>query len=328
MHDKVLDHYYLELKDGSIAVVVGNEHTIHSIIGYIKYRVTDKRTLWTRNKVYYERLVKTYNPDIVREHTAWRIFVPHYDTLVPCIPVSVIHRVYNPLDRSIELLHRVNDELEKITAYAISDILDNTSVLAGVTGSLLPRIHNPVYSDLDLVIYGYRESISVIEYIDSNKDLFRPLDGERFRQWCSNASLNTGLNPREASRFYRNWRRGNYNGREFSVIYNRGSQRDLFALPSFITIGRGSFKLELEGGIYALDYPSISRITKYKIVESSLLPPYDLVEVVSFEALFIPGLFEGGSFEASGIVQCSDALGYCRLLLGIHEYRGFLKYTS
>lgn len=323
-----LDHYYVELKDGSLGVVVGNWHTRYCIIGYLKYSTIDNETLWCRRHICYERLVKTYTPVNVRRHTSYFIYIPFFDNTIPCIPTSLVIKAYDPIERACELLSSIKDNLERTALGFIENILVNTGILPGITGSLLPRIHNVIYSDIDFIVYGYINSRETMEYIQSNPYIFKPLSGERFKEWCINIANYTGLPPSDVAKFYRNWRRGIFEGREYSLIYNDGIYRDIMLLPSYRTIGICKLIAELEGGIYALNYPSRSRVIKYRVLESNCRFPYELIEVLSYEALYIPGLYEGGLFELNGVLQCSDRAGSCRIMIGGIEHPGYMKYRS
>jgi len=324
--NNVIDHYYLELRNNCLAVAVGNFHSSFFIIGYIKYCPSPDSRIWRRGGTNYERLVKTYSPSAVRESTEWRVYIPFFDSDIPVIPAAMVSRVYDPLVRSLELQSRIKDPLEEKALEFIHEVQLNTNTTPGVTGSMLPGIHNVEASDLDFVVYGAKNSLGVVEFISENKDLFEEFGNSRLARWSRDVALNTGLTPREVVRFYRNWRRGVFKGREYSVVYNKGVWRDVLNLPYYRTLGRTRMIAEVEGGLEALNYPASSKITSYRIIEARELPVYDIEEVLSFEALFIPGLFEGGVFEVNGLLQCSPVLETCRVVLGVREAETNMKY--
>lgn len=323
---KPLDHYYAELRDKSLAVVSGNWHTNFCLVGYVKYKPSNRPSQWSKNGIFYERLVKVYSAQAVREHTAWSLYVPFFDTDVPCIPVREIAALLDPVARSIELLSVVKDDLEKIALEMLLDISSSTGVIPGVTGSILPGIHNPLLSDVDLVVYGSAESRRVVEYLEENKGTYEPFSEERLKTWAQNIALSTGLTMREAMMFYRNWRRGVYRGREYSVVFNDGVYRDVLLLPGFKSIGLVEVIAEISGDLSALNYPSRARVLSYRVVKSPVKVPYDLTEVISYEALYTTGLYEGGFFEIRGLLQCSEYLNTCRVLVGVREYESTMRY--
>ncbi|MEM1803403.1 MAG: hypothetical protein QXR80_02755, partial [Desulfurococcaceae archaeon] len=107
---------------------------------------------------------------------------------------------------------------------------------------------------------------------------------------------------------------------------NDGTYKDVFLMPSYITRGIVRAVLEVHGDLRALNYPSIGMVTNYRIVESRCKVDYDISYLMSYEALYVPGLHEGGVFEVSGLLQCSGVEETCRILVGSHEYRGFMKW--
>lgn len=322
----ILDHFYLETRSGSLCVVVGNWHIDFCILGYVKYSITNKPTLWANRQVFYDRLVKKYDPGVIRGFTEWSVKIPFFDQSIPCIPIGEVAKIYNPLERSRVLLSRVRDSLEAHALSILLDIYVNTNTLPGVTGSLLPGIHNVRYSDIDLVVYGVRDSLDVVEYVENNKVTYSPFNDIKLKSWSESIAANTSLAPRDVSRFYRNWRRGIFENREYSIIYNDGIYRNAMSLPSFRTMGVVKIVADVYGGVDALNYPSRGDILVYRVIEYSSEIPYEIKEVLSYEALYIPGLYEGGIFEINGLIQCSAFLESCRVLLGAVEYKGYMRY--
>ncbi|MEM1628222.1 MAG: nucleotidyltransferase domain-containing protein [Desulfurococcaceae archaeon] len=328
---QVLDHFYLKLRNRCFATVVGNMHTSSNILGYIKYCPSRLNTTWCDQNTCYERIVKTYNADSVHASTSHKIYVHFFDALVPCISMIDVDKVHNPLERARSLFNKVNDNLEKTALYLISEIWRDTGhgENIGITGSLLIGIHNPDISDIDVVVYGTRQSMDIVEYIRENKEIYKPFNGARLEKWIEANSKATGLSKQQVLRFYRNWRRGIYMNREYSIIYNNGVYEDMALKPPFKTLGSICIEVELDKSVDGLNYPSMGKVLSYRIVgQSSVDIPYDIVEVLSFEALYIPGLYEGGIFIVEGLLQCSDQLGACRVLIGGREYPGRLYYIE
>jgi len=280
-------------KNNCLAVVVGNHHSQFFIVGYIKYCSTTHEKIWRRGGDNYERLVKTYTPRVVREYTEWKTYIPFYDSEVPVIPADTISKIYDPVMRTLELHSRIQDTLEEIALEFTHEVESNTSVLPGITGSLLPGIHNPSISDLDFIVYGAKNSLDVIEFISENRDVFQEFKSERLAKWSRDVAIITGLSPREVVKFYRNWRRGVFRGKEYSVIYNNGVRGEIFTLPAYKTLGRVKLVVEIRGGLEALNYPSLSEVLSYKLLEAGIINPFDIGEILSFEASIFPGYLRG-----------------------------------
>ena len=322
---ELLDHFYLLIDNGCLAVVVGNMHSSSYIIGYIKYCRVEETTQWCRGFECYERIVKNYDVDEVHGSTHWKTYVPCYDQVIPVIPISRIIHVYDPRDRVVELLNRVNDRLEYLALNMVLEIVHGTNARGlGITGSLLPRIHSVEYSDIDFIVYGWRDSINVIEFIDENPSIFKGFEGNRFREWVSRVAKATGLSMNDIRYYYRRWRRGLFRGREYSLIYNDGLPRILDNCIPWITLGSIEFKASIDGRIDALNYPSIGCIHEWEFIRG-VQPRSDIEYLLSFEALYTPLFYEGGRCIARGLLQYSPIDDRYRVVVGIRETINYVK---
>lgn len=323
---RVLDHYYLELYDNSLAVVTGNCHYNTSIVGYVKYRLSSTEKLWRGIFGFYNRVVKQYTIPQVYGSTCWRTYAIAYGAEVPVIPVSMVKRIYDPIEKVKQIISVVRDELEIVSLEAISEIMYSTNAYnkVGLTGSLLVGIHNPRVSDIDIVVYGLKESRDVVEFINENPSIFKDMRNDGFRAWCLRVSELTGLTPTEASLFYRRWRRGVFRGREYSISYNDGIYRSMENSEKWINIGFIEGLVLFEGRLEALNYPSIGFIESFEY-RGGVKPCSDPIYVLSFEALYTPVFYEGGKCMVRGLLQVNDE-GVCRILVGIRETRSYIKW--
>jgi len=320
----ILDHYMLELADGCLAVVVGNTHASCYAVGYVKYCPASDTTIWCGRGVCYERVVKYYELREVYGYTPWRALVPCYGSTLPVIPYSAVKRVYDPLERAGELLSQVSDPLEKTALDMVEEILRGTSTLPGITGSLLPRIHSVEYSDVDLAVYGLRESAGVVEFIAENKSVFREFTGDKLREWCRRVAAATGLSVGDVEKLYRNWRRGLYGNREYSVVYNDKRASSVETEPAWQPLGVVEARVEFLGGLSGLNYPSASRVGSYRVL-GGVNPGGDPEYVLSFEALYTPLLYEGGWGVVRGLLQKSLIGEKYRILVGVREDVTWIK---
>jgi len=320
----VLDHYYFKTVNGDIGVVTGNIHSDHYVVGYIKYRRTSNSTQWCDQYYCYDRVVKHYRINEVYSGSTEYVYIPYYGSQVPVMPRSTIHEVFNPVERSLEIISKPRDELELQALNMIMDTLNGTNTLPGITGSILPGIHNVKYSDIDLVVYGLKNSVDVIEFISENKDLFKPFEGERLRNWCLNTSMNTGLEPFETCRFYRVWRRGLYNGREYSLIYNNGLHVNAYNTDLWLSVGDVELNIVFHECLDSLNYPAKGCIERSTYVRGCN-PTGDIDHVLSFEALYTPLFYEGGRGFVRGLLQYNPRTGLYRVLVGVRETISYVK---
>lgn len=320
-----LDHYYLYLKNNCYAVVVGNSHSNSFIMGYVKYCSTNRETIWCSKHYCYERFVKYYNQREIYNYTPWKLLIPCYGSKVPIIPVSIVERIHDPRLKTRELLEKPCDELEEKALDILIELGSNTRLDSiGLTGTLLVGIHSVKYSDIDLVVYGSKESIDVIEYINENPLVFQNISGDRFKEWCIRVARVSGTDPGVVAKLYRKWRRGLFREREYSVIYNDNVFKYIDNSEIWISIGVSEGFLEIESSTSALNYPTHGSIVKYRHV-NGLKPRNDPEYILSFEAIYTPLFYEGGECFARGILQYNPLRDTYRLLIGVHEEKTFIK---
>jgi len=327
--DTVLDHYYVGTIDNCYGVIVGNDHTPYYFIGYLKYCPSPGETYWRSGGLSYERLVKTYDPFQVHEHAVLKEYIPFYDAQVPVIPVSMIRKIYDPVERARQLLSKPVDALEAKASSLIQALHDCTGLTTGigVTGSILPGIHNPAVSDIDIVIYGWRESLKIIECV-KELDLFQPFTEGLMEDWSSRISKTSGLPVGMVKHLYRKYRRGLFNGTPYSIMFNPRQGENVLLKPHFKSLGEITLSGIIKGGLDALSYPSRGGLESYTVLYSTVEPLYDVTEITSFESLYTSILFEGGDVLVKGLLQCSDRLESCRVLVGGVEGKGFVKPVS
>lgn len=163
------DHDHIEDLDGRIYIVIGNTHPPGKVIAYLKYVPTSSKTFWCRGTTCFERVIKKYGVNNVLGSVKGRqqeMYDPTLGVSVPVISIEGISRVYRPRDRFNEILRRPRDDAELDVVIAYEKLRGHSAIppgSVGVNGSIAVGIHNPMISDVDLVIYGCREAVEVAE---------------------------------------------------------------------------------------------------------------------------------------------------------------------
>ncbi len=326
---EVLDHYYLELRNGCYSVVVGNIHYNTMIIGYNKYCPTTRETIWCSKWTCYERLVPIYNPRVVYQSTPQKTYTPYYGAEVPIIPLSMIRKVFDPVERLAGIIADPENRLEETIAGLAEELMITGKYEGiGVTGSTLAGIHNPSVSDIDLVINSWRTGLGIIEAVEEKGLNLEGFSGGRLMEWCRRNAESTGISIYEACKYYRLWRRGLYRGKEYSIIYNDGIYRPMETSEKWITKAPVIIEAYIEGGMEALNYPSIGRASNYKIIKARGKLRGDIEYVISLEALYIPLFYEGGRAIINGLLQYSPETGIYRVMIGVREHRGVVRWIQ
>ncbi len=325
----ILDHYYIEDYEGVLYTVVGNRHPPGYIYSYAKYKPSKNKTPWCKKGVCYKRAFRTYSPKAVHDHYYVKLYDPYYDAYIPATPESVIKKIYDPVKRVYEMIVKPQDSIEEMAGYYASILAREANIPLsniGITGSILPRIHNPLISDIDYVIYGESSSRKVIEVLSEGVvEGFKPFNKTKLYEWCKRLSRELGLEIHHVMKAYRIWRRGLMsNTKEYSITYSL-DYVEPYPGVTWKTIGVVRIKARVENTYKTLNYPSRALLKDYMVlsrISGTVIHP--IKEVVSFENLFLPLLFEEGNRVIEGILQYSKDLNYSRILIGVKEYRGFI----
>ncbi|GBC75461.1 hypothetical protein HRbin06_00779 [archaeon HR06] len=158
------DRDFLLTKDGFFFCVVGNVHPKDKIISYLKY-LPSKFGLWGRDNKY-RRVVKFYSMEEYEKNLNWlKRYYPYYlfkskvlGGTFQAVPLNFILKHFKPEERLKEIfrskdLDPLEDKVLDLVNYLSKEANLNIKDF-GVTGSLLIKIHNLKFSDIDLVIYG------------------------------------------------------------------------------------------------------------------------------------------------------------------------------
>ena len=335
--DKFLDHDHIEDIYGRIYVVIGNTHPPGFIYAYMKYIPTKKKTFWCRGRLCYERIVKRYGVrnvmSVVKELQEYS-YDPVLDAKAPRITTKYVHKHYKPRDRLQEMIKQCNDNLE----YLVLDVIDRLKLGAslsyssiGITGSILVGIHNVEISDIDLIIYGCKESLEVVNTCIQNlskipkEELMKRLSGQS-RIYGLDISTLLKLEPP-----YRNLR---FKGRNVNIMfcsdvsgrYGEEVYRQVGTIEALVEVTPNQCR--------ALFYPSKALIHKVHRVYSKPRSvnledlKYGLRCIVSYESIYSYALFKGGLLRVKGILEKVYPEGHYVVLIGGFEEPGFAIPTT
>jgi len=192
------DRDYLLTPEGFIFTVIGNLHPADRVIAYLKY-VPDERGKWGLGRSRYRRALEHYNvPSVMdsmqflREKAPQYVFESTVDGIsLPAVPKDRIVKHFCPEVRLLELRSAQNrDELESKALRLIELISEKAGVpidSLGLTGSILARIHDPAFSDIDLVVYGFSNAIRIkgtLQSLESSSSgPIRKLEGTSRDKW-------------------------------------------------------------------------------------------------------------------------------------------------
>lgn len=164
-----LDRDFLKTVEGFLFCVVGAAHPRNRVIAYLKY-VPSHEGRWGRHgDVRYTRTMPDYTiPSLAANLQLLTTQYPRYifhsrvlHVTMSAVPTPFIVAHYAPEQQLHHLFTaEAVDSLQALAVHLASHLSHETAIPRdrfGVTGSLLTSIHQPAFSDIDLVVYGQNE---------------------------------------------------------------------------------------------------------------------------------------------------------------------------
>ncbi len=229
------DRDYLMDKEGMLFCVIGNVHPPDRVISYLKYvpQEAEKESLWKKGNIRYSRILPHYSTlgvlstqdYLKRKKPEYLYDDPFLNISITAVLIKNIETHFLPEERLKEIfLKNERDPLEEEIKELVSIISKECEVNRedfGVTGSVLLEIHDPKFSDIDLVIYGRESSKKVLKKLpqvyESCEEL-SPLTGMLLERRMKGVSKNYHLEPKVARKLLEKAiNRGLFKGRQFSI---------------------------------------------------------------------------------------------------------------
>ena len=141
--------------------VKGNDHPEDKVIAFPKYVPDshgDRNSKW--NVKYKKLLTISEQLSYVKKNLhQYLTYDPYLDAQIPEVPIRDIEKVFNPIERSREVLHNAIDNVEKDCREFILKLLHvvNSNEI-GISGSILVKLHRES-SDIDLIVYSSTERL-------------------------------------------------------------------------------------------------------------------------------------------------------------------------
>ena len=335
------DRDFIEDRDGYLFCVVGYVHPPDRVLAYLKYIPSSKETIWQRKEIKYDRVLKYYSSVAVMDSMRilkkskpnYIYFDKYFNIKFIGVPRSEIKVHYVPEKRLRKIIYEQKDSLEKDLAELVSYLSEISGVnleYFGISGSILLGIHNPKYSDIDLMIYGRDNSFKLLEAVNQvlNKGYVSLPDRVTLEKWAFEISKHHPLTPSEAMKLYMEKKmRLVFKGkRVFSLhpakLSNEIKEKygDRIYEPICLVKIKGVVK-NISDSIFL---PATYIVNNVEIIEGSFKG--EIREVVTFEGLYAGLLKEGEKFIAYGkvekVVEVKTGKTHYRLVVGSAEAKG------
>jgi hypothetical protein len=334
------DRDYLITPEGFIFTVIGNLHPAERVIAYLKY-IPDEQGRWRLGRLRYRRVLEHYNvPSVMdsmqflRQKAPQYVFESSVDRIsLPAVPIDRIAVHLCPETRLLELRSaQSRDELESKALRFTELISEHAGVPAeslGLTGSILPRMHDPIFSDIDLVVYGFNNAVRVKTFLQKAKDssagAVRKLVGMSREKWIAERLKSTPLGRRDVvALFARKWNIGSFEETQFSVhpVHIEAEIREHYGDERYTPLGIIDATATISDSKEGMFMPAVFRVESADLKGRHAVSTVD--RIVSYEGLYADVAVEGETVSCRGKLERveSSSGAYHRILVGSPEAEG------
>ncbi len=332
------DRDFLKTMEGFLFCVVGYSHPRDRIISYLKYIISSEGR-WGKDDEHYVRTMPNYTiPSLLINIEMLRRNYPKYvfhsrilNIQMSAVPRHYIVERYFP-EMKLQTLFKLKklDPLQEAMVELTSTLSRETGISKdsfGVTGSILTGIHNPIFSDIDLIVYGKANAWKIKKALIESPELasMRKHSNSQHKmleRWVKDYPLTRS----EAEMIHgRRWNYGYYVNKPFSIHAVRKDEEvvERYGDNRFFPQGIVEGRAEITEADESLFLPCTYRVKGFEVKLKDRVEDAD--EVVSYDG-FYSGLFECGeniSFRGKlEKVVCKKGETYFRVLVGSPEAKG------
>jgi len=201
----------------------------------------------------------------------------------------------------------------------------------GVSGSILLNIHRLDISDIDLIIYGLKNSLALKRalqdaYSQSNSKT-RRLENSALKSWCLSKARLFPLTLDEALQIYRRkWNLGIFEDTEFSVhpVKLQEEISEEYGDKIYQPLGPAVLGATVNSKTDSLFLPAVYKVQEARVVKGPQV--MDIKEVVSYEGLYADIAEIGETILVKGKLELvrdeKNKRKYHRVVVGSPEGKG------
>jgi uncharacterized protein len=320
------DRDFVETIEGLFFCVVGYLHPPDRYVAYLKYTPASGGK-WARGEVAYRRELPYYHVRHVHRTLAWlEAEHPRYLWTDPAtglrfshVPVSAVTRHYLPERRLAEIVAAPQDPLERETR-DLATLLAGRAGLPlaafGVSGSILLGLHDPAFSDIDLLVYGAECAQRLRAVIDSLGDAgLVALPDDRRARWRADTASRFGLDADAVAELdRRRWHYRLFRGRYVSLHATRADEeiREAYGERRYAPLGPAVAEARVTDAEESVFLPAVYRVADVRWLDGG---SGALDEVVSFEGLYCGAADAGDRIGVVGHLEAERG-GSRRLVVG------------
>ena len=309
--ERVRDRDIFRDVDGRMFVTLGYIQPSDRVLSFLKY-VPNKEGRWQAGDTRYQRMFWGSVDSTVEGMAVlpqnYTIFDSHFQTDLVEPPRSMIKDYFSPEQRLSEILVGPKDVLEERVQKAAETLHDELSLPfgnIGISGSILWKGHNPKYSDINMNVYGFKESWNLYDNYANLENKETQTRIRNLPEWnrgiervkkripsLDMADLRTLFSRRKAI-YVEDQCIG------ITPILNPDEAPIAHGSESYTTITQNPVKLSMvvENADYGIFHPAIYTI------EPTMVDGNEVTRIMIYDGAF-GGLFKNGDrIEVSGTIQ-------------------------
>ncbi len=336
------DRDFISTNEDLLFCVVGPYHPPDRVISYLKY-VPAKEGKWHRGRTRFKRVMQRYTiPDLMKtfdfiaENYVHYLFTSTvYNATMTAVPRDCIKQHYVCEEKLAELLqsHQHLDPLEKKANRLVTQLSKQSGVTPtsiGITGSILLDIHSQAFSDIDLTVYGLKDSHrlrrGLLKIYGSKDGRVRPLQVKERQQWIAHKVQDHQISATEAAKiFIRKWNIGVFEETPFSVhpVRLEDELTEKYGQKTFNPLGRVTLQAVVTDSQDSIFLPGSYKIEDARVEGRAAK---DIQEAVTYESLYCGIADAGEQVQVTGklehVKDVRTGQEYDRVLVGSTDGRG------
>lgn len=335
------DRGFVQTPEGFYFCVIGSIHPRDRVISYIKYVPSDSG-VWGNKEHKFERILQKYTiPDLLKTFQFIEKNYPHYlfyspedNITVTAVPQEYVCTHFRP-EKKLAKLRQANqlDSLQK-KLVKFTKFLANTSGVSedsfGVTGSILLDIHQPAFSDIDIIVYGVENSWALKNALTKHSGSEQPikrLKREALEDWCIKKTQQYPLTAKDALKLYeRKWNIGFFEDKYVSIhpVKTENEVTEKYGEKSYTPCGQVTIQATVKDNVNSLFLPATYQIEDVKFLNGQQLD--DVNEVATYEGLYDSLAENGETIQVKGklekVNEKNSNRQHYRVLVGSAEGKG------
>jgi len=309
MH-KAREGDFLETDDNLFFDVKGIVHPPDRVIAYLRY-VPDEKGDRTRLGVRYRRIYGLREREAFLRKNApiYRYFDPVAHRRLQGVPLEKVKFLHEPKNKVQQLSTKKSPDPMERDAIELVNILKSATGLPsmrfGISGSLLVDLHNE-NSDIDLIVYGLRESRRVLEALQGSECnmLLERYDKAGIRRLYEARSMRNAMS---FSAFLMHEKRkfleGRFRRRDYFIrcIKDWSEVEEKYGDRYYYPLGTSIIHAVVDDDSENILTPCVYKVSQGKVLRGKKMAVPS--KIVSFRGRFCEQAFQGERVQARGRVE-------------------------